>query len=69
MKRGALMLLTLYQRTLAPYTPGTCRYTPTCSHYSCEAIEKFGVLRGSWLTLKRLARCHPLGGKGYDPVP
>jgi hypothetical protein len=69
MRRLLLALLTLYQRAVSPYLPSACRYTPTCSRYSYQAIERYGLWKGSWLTLKRLARCHPLGGKGYDPVP
>lgn len=49
--------------------PSPCRYTPTCSSYALEALEVHGALRGSWLTVRRLARCHPFGGHGYDPVP
>ncbi|MEO8722375.1 MAG: membrane protein insertion efficiency factor YidD [Sphingobium sp.] len=47
----------------------TCRYHPSCSHYAIEAVEKYGAIKGSWLALKRLLRCHPWGGSGYDPVP
>jgi len=69
MRRLALGLLTLYQRAISPYLPSQCRYYPTCSQYSKEAIEKYGLGKGTWLTLRRLGRCHPLGGRGYDPVP
>lgn len=58
-----------YQRLISPLTPGSCRYAPTCSHYAAEALNKYGPLKGGWLALKRLARCHPWGGRGYDPVP
>ena len=69
MKALAVGLIVFYQRAVSPYLPSGCRYTPTCSHYSADAIAGHGVMKGSWLTLRRLARCHPLGGKGYDPVP
>lgn len=58
-----------YQRCISPLTPPSCRFTPTCSQYAVEALRKHGPLRGSWLALRRLLRCHPLGGSGYDPVP
>jgi len=54
---------------ISPYLPATCRYSPTCSQYSIEAIEKHGVLKGGFLALKRIGSCHPWGGSGYDPVP
>ena len=72
MTRTALPLRTmvrLYQLVLSPYFGGQCRYVPSCSAYALEALERHGALRGSWLTLKRLARCQPFGGFGYDPVP
>jgi putative membrane protein insertion efficiency factor len=69
MKRFLLAAIWLYQKTLSLYLPSECRYSPTCSHYSHEAVEKYGTVKGAWMGLKRLARCHPLGGKGYDPVP
>jgi putative membrane protein insertion efficiency factor len=69
MRCAAIALVTFYQRTLSPYTPGTCRHEPTCSVYTKEAIERYGALRGSWLGIKRLSRCRPLGTAGYDPVP
>lgn len=62
-------LIRFYQRFISPVTPAACRYTPTCSHYTLEAIQKHGAFTGSWLGLKRIARCHPWGGSGYDPVP
>jgi len=62
-------LVYLYRWTLSPFVGMHCRFQPTCSHYSIEALEKHGALRGGWLTLRRLARCHPWGGEGYDPVP
>ena len=64
-----ILLVRLYQRYISPLTPPSCRYTPTCSQYAVEALQKHGPLRGSWLALKRLLRCHPWGGSGYDPVP
>jgi putative membrane protein insertion efficiency factor len=68
--RGALFVLNLYKAYLSPFFAGTCRFDPTCSRYAYEAIERFGVARGSWLGLKRLLRCQPLSRKfGYDPVP
>jgi len=62
-------LIRFYQAAISPYLPPSCRYTPTCSAYGIEAIKKFGPIKGGWLTLKRLASCHPWGGSGYDPVP
>jgi putative membrane protein insertion efficiency factor len=68
--RAALFALSFYKAYLSVLFAGTCRYEPTCSRYAYEAIERFGVWRGSWLGLKRLLRCHPLSGRfGYDPVP
>lgn len=64
-----IVLVKFYQRCISPFTPASCRYTPTCSQYALEALHKYGPLKGMWLTLKRLSRCHPWGGSGYDPVP
>lgn len=62
-------LVKFYQYCISPYTPPACRFTPTCSQYAVEALKKYGPIKGSWLTIKRLLRCHPWGGSGYDPVP
>jgi putative membrane protein insertion efficiency factor len=69
MKYLMLGLIRLYQKTLSPYWPAACRYAPSCSHYAHDAVLRFGLWRGGWLSLRRLARCQPLGGSGYDPVP
>jgi len=59
----------VYQWTISPLLPHSCRYHPTCSQYMIEAIQEHGVFRGIWLGAKRIGRCHPWGGEGYDPVP
>lgn len=59
----------LYRYAVGPYLPAACRYTPTCSAYALEALATHGALRGSWLAVRRLARCHPWAGFGYDPPP
>lgn len=64
--RGLIMA---YRYLLAPLIPGRCRYLPSCSHYGLEALQLHGPVHGSWLTLRRLLRCHPWGGHGFDPVP
>ena len=64
-----IVLVRFYQLCISPLLPPSCRYTPTCSQYALEALRKYGPFKGLWLTLKRLARCHPWGGSGYDPVP
>jgi putative membrane protein insertion efficiency factor len=69
MKTVLIGFVRLYQGALSPYLPNSCRYTPTCSQYMIEAVQKYGALKGGQLGLKRLARCHPWGGSGYDPVP
>jgi putative membrane protein insertion efficiency factor len=69
MRFAVLSVIGIYQKALSPLLPTSCRYYPSCSHYSKEAVEKYGVLKGIWLGVKRLGRCRPLGGQGYDPVP
>jgi putative membrane protein insertion efficiency factor len=64
-----ILLIRLYQGAISPYFMPTCRYTPTCSAYGVEAIQKHGPFKGGLLTLKRFLSCHPWGGSGYDPVP
>jgi len=62
-------LVRFYQLAISPLYPAACRYTPTCSQYMIEAIREHGVLKGAWMGFKRISRCHPWGGSGYDPVP
>ena len=69
MKYPVLLAIRLYQKALSPYLPSACRYSPTCSVYSHQAVQRYGVVKGGWIGLRRLARCHPMGGKGFDPVP
>lgn len=68
---GMVLILPIcfYQRCISPLTPPACRFTPTCSQYAVEAIRKHGPFKGFWLAVKRISRCHPWGGSGYDPVP
>lgn len=58
-----------YQYFISPLSPPSCRFTPTCSHYACEALSRFGVIRGTWMSVKRISRCNPWSAGGYDPVP
>ncbi len=69
MRHLLALLIRLYQWTLSPLLGPTCRFHPTCSRYALEALERYGALKGSWLTLRRLGRCHPWHPGGYDPVP
>jgi len=69
MKYLALALIRFYQRTLSRALPASCRYDPSCSHYTYQAIQKYGLFKGGWLGLRRIGRCHPLSPGGYDPVP
>jgi putative membrane protein insertion efficiency factor len=67
--RAVLAVLRFYRMAISPVRPPACRYTPSCSAYAVEAIERFGVLRGGWLAMRRLLRCHPFHRGGHDPVP
>jgi putative membrane protein insertion efficiency factor len=67
-KAPMILLVKIYQYAISPFLPNACRYTPTCSQYAIDAINKYGPLKGSWIGMKRIARCHPWGGSGYDPV-
>jgi putative membrane protein insertion efficiency factor len=69
MKYLALALIRFWQLTFSAVLPPSCRFEPSCSHYGYEAISRYGFLRGGWLTVKRVARCHPFNPGGYDPVP
>ena len=64
-----VLLIKIYRKFISPYTLPSCRFTPTCSQYAIEALTKYGPFKGSWLAIKRICRCHPWGGHGYDPVP
>lgn len=69
MKFLVLLAVRLYQLLVSPWMPDVCRYRPTCSRYLQEAVQRHGILKGIWLGIKRLLRCAPWGGHGYDPVP
>lgn len=69
MKYLTLGLIRLYQRLLSPLLPPSCRFVPTCSQYGVEALTHFGMIKGGWLALTRILRCHPFNPGGYDPVP
>ncbi|HTJ13419.1 MAG TPA: membrane protein insertion efficiency factor YidD [Dinghuibacter sp.] len=64
-----ILLIKLYQWAISPVIGPKCRYTPSCSAYALEAFKKYGPLKGGWLAIRRISRCHPWGGHGYDPVP
>jgi putative membrane protein insertion efficiency factor len=64
-----IVLIRFYQYVISPILGPKCRYTPTCSHYALEALQKHGPVKGLWLAIKRISSCHPWGGHGYDPVP
>ena len=67
--KSLLIFITLYRKLLSPFLVSRCRYLPTCSQYAAEAIVKYGAIRGMVMGLKRILKCHPFGGSGYDPVP
>lgn len=67
--RLLILLIRFYRAAVSPLLPPACRYTPTCSEYALVAVQRFGALKGGWLALRRLLRCHPFGGFGPDPVP
>ncbi|WP_416148064.1 membrane protein insertion efficiency factor YidD [Salipaludibacillus sp. HK11] len=69
MKSIAIGILRFYQKWISRFTPPTCRFYPTCSHYGIEAINRFGILKGSWLTIRRIVKCHPFHPGGIDLVP
>ena len=69
MKKILLKLVRFYQVAISPLKPPSCRFHPTCSQYGLEAIERFGPIKGTWLTIKRILKCHPLHAGGFDPVP
>ena len=64
-----IILVRFYQAAISPFTPATCRFEPTCSSYTLQALEKHGLFKGGWLDIKRIFSCHPWGKSGYDPVP
>lgn len=69
MKRLLLSTVRFYQRFISPMSPPSCRFTPSCSQYSYEAISKYGIIKGVWLSIKRVGRCNPWNPGGYDPIP
>ena len=68
-RRGLIRAIRFYQSAVSPLTGPSCRFTPTCSEFAVGAIERYGALSGGWLAFKRILRCRPFGGQGYDPVP
>ena len=69
MSKLMILFIQFYRHAISPLFPPACRYTPTCSQYAIEALKKYGALKGGWLAVKRICRCNPWGGSGYDPVP
>jgi len=68
-RRAIMLCIRGYQVLISPLTPPSCRFTPTCSAYALTSVERYGVFKGGWLAIKRIARCHPFNPGGYDPVP
>lgn len=64
-----MLLIAVYKKVISPWLPNSCRFTPTCSVYTLEALQKYGLIKGLWLGVRRIGRCHPWGGHGHDPVP
>ena len=64
-----IFIIRFYKVAISPFTPATCRFTPTCSSYALEALKVHGLFKGTWLSLKRISKCHPWGSSGHDPVP
>ena len=64
-----IIVIKIYQILISPLFPSSCRFAPTCSQYSLEALRKYGLFKGGWLGIKRISKCHPWGGSGHDPVP
>src|SRR3954449_12765632 len=69
LKRAMLGIIRFYQIAISPLKPPTCRFYPTCSHYGMEAVQRFGAVKGGWLAMKRILKCHPFHPGGFDPVP
>lgn len=69
MKKILTFIIKIYQKTISPLTPPSCRFYPTCSNYGIEAIETHGALKGSWLAVRRISKCHPFHAGGFDPIP
>jgi uncharacterized protein len=69
MRRIPLALIRFYQIAISPIFPSACRFQPTCSQYGYEAISRYGIIKGGWMTVRRIGRCHPFSRSGYDPVP
>lgn len=69
MKQLLILVFRGYQLLISPLLPNACRYAPTCSEYGIQAVKKYGALKGGWMAIKRILRCHPWGGHGYDPLP
>ncbi|WOV86380.1 membrane protein insertion efficiency factor YidD [Sporosarcina oncorhynchi] len=69
MKSILIGIIKIYQKVISPLTPPTCRFYPTCSHYGIEALQKHGAVKGSWLAVRRISKCHPFHEGGFDPVP